>query len=127
MVQRIWSACSDNCCYGFGGYERVRMPLQDSGSITAVFQGGDTMDFDQIMSEITAGLTGDEAKDIPYLEEQAERYKDSEYAMEVGRACGRLLFEIIPEEKREELDRLLQKQGLAVDATLDEVRFNIYI
>lgn len=84
------------------------------------------MDFDQIMSEITAGLTGDEAKDIPYLEGQAERYKDSEYAMEVGRACGRLLFEIIPEEKRKELGRLLQKQGLAVDATLDEIRFNIY-
>ena len=34
------------------------------------------MDFEKIMQEITSGLTGDGEKDIKYLMEQCEKYKD---------------------------------------------------
>ena len=36
------------------------------------------MDFEKIMQEITSGLTGDGEKDIQYLMEQCEKYKDHE-------------------------------------------------
>ena len=39
------------------------------------------MDFDSIMREITSGLTGEPEHDIPYLQEQCQKYKDHETVM----------------------------------------------
>ena len=37
------------------------------------------MTFDEIMMEITSGLTGDREHDLPYLQEQCEKYKEHLY------------------------------------------------
>lgn len=58
----------------------------------------DTRTFHQIMDDITSKLTGDPKKDIPYLNQQSELYKDHEYAKEILRACGRLIYEVMPED-----------------------------
>lgn len=84
------------------------------------------MDFDQIMKEITSGLTGDNKADMAYLQEQMEKYKDHEMGKEIIRACGRIMYQLMPEEAKAELAKAMQKDELGADATLEEVRFNIY-
>lgn len=41
------------------------------------------MTYDEIMREITTGLTGDADKDRDYLKEQMEKYKEHELATEI--------------------------------------------
>ena len=81
------------------------------------------MDFEKIMREITGGLTGDGEKDIKYLMEQAEKYKDHEMGKEIVRAIGRLLFKCVPEEKRAEMDRIVNNDLASWESVLEEVRF----
>lgn len=59
--------------------------------------------FDEIMSEIKSNLTGDSDLDIKYLMETAESFKDSEFAQEVARECGRIVYSLLPDEKRDEI------------------------
>lgn len=82
------------------------------------------MSFDEIMLDITKGLTGDSDIDMAYLKSQMEKYKDHELHQEILRACGRMMFEVLPENKRKELSDALDKNYKAWYATLDEVRFN---
>jgi len=84
------------------------------------------MDFDNIMREITSGLTGEPEHDIPYLQEQCQKYKDHELSTEILRACGRLTFKLIPEEKKAPLNDLLKKNSMGFEAALEEAHFNIY-
>ena len=83
-------------------------------------------DFEAIMKEITGGLTGDPQADMQYLQEQGDKYKDHEYGKEILRACGRLMYELIPDDKKEELNKVLAKDNMGYDAAMEEVRFNIY-
>lgn len=85
----------------------------------------DTRTFHQIMDDITSKLTGDPKKDIPYLNQQSELYKDHEYAKEILRACGRLIYEVMPEDKKEEVKQILKNHTSSIDSTLDEVQFII--
>ena len=82
--------------------------------------------FDEIMREITSGLTGDANEDIKYLREQGDRYKDHPMNKEILRACGRLMAQLIPEDKREELNRLLDNRENGTRAAIEEAKFNIY-
>ena len=81
------------------------------------------MSFDEIMRKITGGLTGDSEKDIRYLMEQMEKYKSHEMGKEIVRACGRLLFKCVPEEKKKEFDQVIKNDLYSWDAVLDEVHF----
>lgn len=82
--------------------------------------------FEDIMKEITRGLSGDSKKDVDYLQEQMEMYKDHEYGKEIIRACGRLIYEVIPDEKKKELEQFLGNDAAGFEAALEEVRFNHY-
>lgn len=84
------------------------------------------MTFDEIMMEITSGLTGDREHDLPYLQEQCEKYKEHDLAQEILRACGRLIYKYVTNEQRAELDRIVENQGLGHEAILEEVRFKAY-
>ena len=86
----------------------------------------DNKDFDSIMSEITAGLTGDPSADISYLKDKMEEYKSHQYAKEILRACGRLLFSIMPDEKKEEFKQAIDNHALGVSSVIEEAEFNIY-
>lgn len=83
-------------------------------------------DFDAIMREITSGFTGDPSKDMAYLREKCEEYKNHEMAQEILRACGRLMYEMIPEDKKEELSKAISNDAAGTEAALEEIRFNIY-
>ena len=84
------------------------------------------MDFDAVMTEIASGLTDDPEKDIKYLMEQCEKYKDHEMNTEILRAIGRLIAQRIPEEKMKEFDKALDRDMTGHRAMLEEVDFLIY-
>ncbi len=81
------------------------------------------MDFEKIMHEITSGLTGDGKKDMKYLMEQAEKYKDGEMGKEIVRAIGRLIAKCVPEDKMAELNQLINNDLTSYESVLEEVRF----
>lgn len=82
--------------------------------------------FDTIIKEINAGLTGDYKTDLKYLEEKSREYKDHEMSREIVRACGRIMYEIMPEDKKDELKKALDQDRKGDRAVIDEIRFNIY-
>ncbi len=69
------------------------------------------MDFDAIMAAIEASLIGDNEKDLVFLEEQKAKYKEHEFAPEILRAIGRLVYERLPEEKKEAWLEILKKEA----------------
>ena len=83
-------------------------------------------DFESIMKSITSKLTGDIEKDMSYLLEQSNKYKNHKYGKEVTRACGRLLYEIMPDNMKKEFDAAVNKDVKAFDAAFEEVQFQMY-
>ena len=81
------------------------------------------MNFDEIMRTITAGLTGANEKDTRYLMEQMQKYKDHEMGKEIVRACGRLLYNCVPVDEKNKLDRLVTNDLVSYESVLDEARF----
>lgn len=83
-------------------------------------------DFDSIMNEITSGLTGNSSTDISYLKNKMEEYKSHKYAKEILRACGRLIFSSMPNDKKKEFQQLVDNHTLGVSSVIEEAQFNIY-
>lgn len=83
------------------------------------------MEFDQIMRKITAELTGDTKTDLAYLKEQCEVYKEHELNTEIIRAVSRMMFELIPEDAKEEFGKIIGNDRKGIDAAMDEVRFQV--
>ena len=81
------------------------------------------MNFEKIMQNITSGLTGDCEKDIQYLMEQCEKYKDHEMGQEIVRACGRLIFKCVPEDRKAEISRAFNNYLTSWESVLEEASF----
>lgn len=81
------------------------------------------MSFEEIMREITSGLTGDSEKDIKYLMDQMEKHKEHELGKEIIRACGRLVYQCVPEDKKAEFGRIINNDLTSYESVLEEVRF----
>ena len=84
------------------------------------------MDFNDIMNKITSGLTGDNKENISYLQKVIEEYKDHELSKEIIRACGRMIYELIPDDNKQELSKIVGNSMKSIDATIDEISYNIY-
>lgn len=82
--------------------------------------------YDKIIRNITSGLTGDFEKDKAYLQEQMEKYKEHEMAQEILRACGRIMYQIMPEEMKSQIAGAIQKDFGGISESLDEVRFCVH-
>lgn len=83
-------------------------------------------EYEEIMQEITAGLTGDKKKDFQYLEEKGNEYKDHKYGKEILRAIGRLITGLLPEDALKEVEKIMGNHDLGIQSTLEEVQFNQY-
>lgn len=79
------------------------------------------MDYQEIMRDIASGLTGDKEKDLQYLMEQMEKYKDHELGKEIIRACGRLISGMLPEEKVNEFADAFEKDNAEIENELDDL------
>ena len=79
------------------------------------------MDYQEIMRDIASGLTGDKEKDLQYLMEQMEKYKDHELGKENIRTCGRLISGMLPEEKVNEFADAFEKDNAEIENELDDL------
>lgn len=84
------------------------------------------MRFDEIMQQITNGLTGEREHDVPYLQAQCDRYKTHDMAREILRACGRLMVAYLTQDQKVDLDQLIQDESRGFDAILEEVQLKIF-
>lgn len=84
------------------------------------------MTFDEIIRKITSGLTGEWEHDGKYLQEQMDQYKEHELAKEILRACGRMMYEVMPEDLKQEINAATKKDQFGYQQVMEEVRFNMY-
>lgn len=82
------------------------------------------MTYDEIIKDITNGLTGDPEKDKKYLLDQGEKYKDHEMNKEILRAIGRMIFDVLPEDAKEQINEFADKNIYSWDSVIQEARFN---
>jgi len=82
--------------------------------------------YEEIMQEITAGLTGDPQADMEYLKSKSDEYKTHELSKEILRGVGRLMYEVLPPEKRSEWEKLMENESLGVNAAIEEARFQMH-
>lgn len=83
------------------------------------------MNYDEIMKKITSGLTGQTEHDVEYLYEQGEQYKTHKLSKEILRGIGRLIYEVLPPDKRNRVSNVINNDNLGVEAALDEAEFQI--
>jgi len=95
--------------------------LQESQAINSWEKA--IMDVETIIQEIKAGLTGDPQTDAAYLQKQAYQYRDHPYGKEIARACGRLLYELIPQEKRAPFERAVSDSMVQIQEKLDQIQW----
>jgi len=82
--------------------------------------------FETIIEEIKAGLVGNPEKDLPYVQEQIEKYKDHELSEEITKECFRLLIDNMPEEKMKAFTEELEKDAKETEAAIKEIKYQIY-
>ncbi len=70
----------------------------------------------EIMEQIREGLTGEYSVDIVYLESQADKYRGTKNGKEIENALADLAYEIMPEDKREILNKMMYIDGKRLDA-----------
>lgn len=82
--------------------------------------------FNEIITRIFYGLTGDNKKDIEYLKEQIENFREHEFAIEIARECGRKISEIMPSDMKNSIDKVFTDINDGITSMIEEVEFNIY-
>ena len=83
------------------------------------------MPFDQIMESIQAGLTGDSRKDIRYLQDQIAFHRNHENGLEIARACGRLIYECLPDELKKRFRESMDRDTESWNQVIAEADLNI--
>ena len=64
----------------------------------------------RILAGIREQLTGDPERDLPFLNEQAERYREEPWARPFLRELGRIFYDLMPAEQRAEAARVLDAE-----------------
>ncbi len=80
------------------------------------------MELEKIIEEIENNLTGDSKKDVQYLLEQGEKYKDHKNSKEIRRACGRLLYHCVSKETKKSLDKIISDETLSYELVIKKAR-----
>lgn len=70
------------------------------------FNKKENSDYEKIIAEVRANLTDDKEKNIKYIKEMCEKYKNHEMANEIIKELGRMIFENTSEEKQAELNEI---------------------
>ena len=83
-------------------------------------------EFKNIIDNIFSGLTGDKEKDFEYLNKKTEEYKDHPLAKEIAREIGRKLYDILPDESKEQINDAYSKDMDNINKMLKEVESYIF-
>lgn len=85
--------------------------------------------FDKIMEDITQRLTGDHNDDLNFLINEGEQYKSHEYSEEILRAIARLMYDLLPDEQKRELEQALSndydRRNLEIRKSIAEINLHV--
>lgn len=82
-------------------------------------------DLKNILDNIFSKLTGENSKDTDYLNKISEEYKFHPMSKEISREIGRKIFELLPNDKKEEFTKKYDEDINDIHVMLDEA--NLYI
>lgn len=97
------------------------MPLA-SGWKGTEYMAADEWTVDEIMEKIRDGLTGEYNVDIVYLEAEADRYRGTAQGRQIESEIADLAYEIMPEDKRAALSRMMYLDGKRLDSVFAQAR-----
>lgn len=80
------------------------------------------MTTNEIIEKIREGLTGEYNVDIVYLEAEADKYRPQKNGKEIENAIADLALEIMPDDKRELLNRMMYIDGKRLDVVFAEAQ-----
>lgn len=80
------------------------------------------MTTNEIIEKIREGLTGEYSVDIVYLESQADKYRPQKNGKEIENAIADIAMEIMPDDKRELLNRMMYIDGKRLDVVFAEAQ-----
>ena len=80
------------------------------------------MTTNEIIEKIREGLTGEYNVDIVYLESQADKYRRRKNGKEIENAIADLAMEIMPDDKRELLNRMMYIDGKRLDVVFAQAQ-----
>ena len=83
-------------------------------------------DLQSILDNIFSKLTGDNKADTEYLNKVSEEYKNHPMSKEILREIGRKIFEILPNEAKEEFTKKYDEDINNIRAMLDEASSYIF-
>lgn len=83
------------------------------------------MNFEEIMQKITKGLTSEPHHDVVYLQKKIEEYQGHKYEDKIVKACGSLIFEIMPKDLKEDLAKKFSNEDLDLVNCLEKVVENL--
>lgn len=78
------------------------------------------MNTQEILQEIRDGLSGEYGVDMAYLEGQITKYKNHENAAEIESGIAELAYEILPDDKKEQVARMMYMDGKRLDTVMNE-------
>ncbi len=76
----------------------------------------------EIVEKVREGLTGEYNVDIVYLESQADKYRGTKNGKEIESALADIAYEILPEDRREMLNKMMYLDGKRLDKVFLEAR-----
>lgn len=84
------------------------------------------MELKDILNEVKANLTGDPQKDGPYLKEQSEKYKNTEFSEALEREFSEIILNITEKDYKDSLNSFLDQENSKINDQLENVekRFN---
>ncbi len=78
------------------------------------------MNTKEILQSIRDGLSGEYGVDMAYLENQVTKYKGHANAAEIESGIAEMAYEILPEDKKEQVARMMYLDGKRLDAVMGD-------
>lgn len=86
----------------------------------------DDKDLNTILQEIHDGLTRHPKMDMDFLKKKCEEYKDHEYAQPILRECGRLMYDLLPDDKKDEISKIIGEEKTGYVIEIEDIKSCIH-
>jgi tetratricopeptide (TPR) repeat protein len=80
------------------------------------------VEFKKIIEDIKSGLGDDYRKNLAYLSDQIDKYRDSENSDEIMKEIEQIMLSVLPPDKKDYLDNVLSIDGVRLDVIYKRVK-----
>ena len=83
------------------------------------------LNYESIIKALSTGLIGNSEDDLKFLFHQREKYINHPNNIEIGRAIGRLIYDVMPVDERNYIEEYYYKLELSTDIIIAEINNKI--